>query len=58
MTNVLLTGGAGYIGSHILGQLLEKKFRVLVVDNLSTGSRKLVNKKAKFFKIDICDKKN
>ena len=57
MTNVLLTGGAGYIGSHILGQLLEKKFRVLVVDNLSTGSRKLVNKKAKFFKIDICDKK-
>ena len=57
MTNVLLTGGAGYIGSHILGQLLEKKFRVLVVDNLSTGSRKLLNKKAKFFKIDICDKK-
>ena len=57
MTNVLLTGGAGYIGSHILRQLLEKKFRVLVVDNLSTGSRKLVNKKAKFFKIDICDKK-
>lgn len=57
MTNVLLTGGAGYIGSNILEQLLEKKFRVLVVDNLSTGSRKLVNKKAKFFKIDICDKK-
>jgi UDP-glucose 4-epimerase len=57
MTNVLLTGGAGYIGSHILEQLLDKKFRVLVVDNLITGSRKLVNKKAIFFKIDICDKK-
>jgi UDP-glucose 4-epimerase len=57
MVNILLTGGAGYIGSHILGQLLEKQFKVLVVDNLSTGSRKLVNKKAKFFKIDICDKK-
>lgn len=56
MANVLLTGGAGYIGSHIAEQLIKKGFKVIIVDNLTTGSKKLVNHKAKFFKVDICDK--
>lgn len=53
MKNILVTGGAGYIGSHIIELLIKKKFKVFIIDNLSTGHRKLINKKAKFFKIDI-----
>jgi UDP-glucose 4-epimerase len=55
--NVLITGGAGYIGSHITEILLKKHKKVFLIDNLSTGHRKLINKKAKFFKIDIHNKK-
>ena len=55
--NVLITGGAGYIGSHVAEILLKKKKKVFLVDNLSTGYRKLINKKAKFFKADISNKK-
>ena len=55
--NVLITGGAGYIGSHVTEILLKKYKKVFIVDNLSTGYRKLINKKAKFFKIDIHNKK-
>ncbi|MBA1340502.1 MAG: UDP-glucose 4-epimerase [Pelagibacterales bacterium] len=51
--NILVTGGAGYIGSHILEILLKKKYSIYVVDNLSTGYKKLINKKIKFYKIDI-----
>ena len=51
--NILITGGAGYIGSHISEILVKKKKKVFIVDNLSTGYRKLINKKAKFFKVDI-----
>ena len=51
--NILITGGAGYIGSHISEILVKKKKNVFIVDNLSTGYRKLINKKAKFFKVDI-----
>ena len=43
MENILVTGGAGYIGSHIVEQLLKKKKKVLIVDNLSTGYKKLIN---------------
>ena len=56
--NILITGGAGYIGSHISEVLLRNKKKIFIVDNLSTGHRKLLNKKAKFFKLDILkDKK-
>ena len=55
--NVLITGGAGYIGSHVSEILLKKHKKVFLIDNLSTGHRKLINKKAKFFKIDIHNKK-
>tara|TARA_B100001063_G_C16693354_1_gene518316 strand:+ start:249 stop:1226 length:978 start_codon:yes stop_codon:yes gene_type:complete len=55
--NILITGGAGYIGSHVTEILLKKNKKVFLIDNLSTGHRKLINKKAKFFKIDIHNKK-
>ena len=37
MKNILLTGGAGYIGSHVANYLLDRGFKVSVIDNLSTG---------------------
>ena len=54
--NILITGGAGYIGSHVTEILLKKHKKVFLIDNLSTGHRKLINKKAKFFKLDIHNK--
>jgi UDP-glucose 4-epimerase len=54
--NILITGGAGYIGSHITEILLKKNKKVFLIDNLSTGHRKLINKKAKFFKLNIHNK--
>ena len=53
MKNVLVTGGAGYIGSHIVELLIKKQYRVFIVDNLVTGYRKLINKKAKFYRLNI-----
>ncbi len=53
MKNILVTGGAGYLGSHIVEILIKKKFKVFIVDNLITGHRRLINKKAKFFNLDI-----
>ena len=58
MTNILITGGAGYIGSHIVEQLVENKQKVIILDNLVTGYKKLINKKAKFIKADIKNKSN
>jgi len=54
--NILVTGGAGYIGSHIVEQLIKNKKKVIIIDNLVTGHKKLINKKAKFFKVDVKDK--
>jgi len=51
--NILITGGAGYIGSHITEILLKQKKKIVLIDNLSTGYKKLINKKAKFFKLEI-----
>ena len=53
---ILVTGGAGFIGSHIVDLLIEKGFEVVVVDNLSTGKITNVNNKAKFYKLDILSK--
>ena len=58
MNNILLTGGAGYIGSHVSELLSKKKSnRVFILDNLSTGHRILINKKSNFIKGDINDRK-
>lgn len=54
---ILVTGGAGFIGSHIVDAYIGEGHDVVVVDNLSAGEKKNVNKKAKFYKADICDEK-
>ena len=53
--SILVTGGAGYIGSKLSYELLDKKKKVVIIDNLSTGSRKLLPKKAVFIKSDLND---
>ena len=55
--NILITGGAGYIGSHISKYYLKIKKNLFIIDNLSTGYRRLINKKAKFYKFDIHNQK-
>ena len=55
--NILVTGGAGYIGSHIIELLVKKKFKVFIYDNLVTGYKKLINKKAVFIEGDIKNSK-
>ena len=54
---VLVTGGAGFIGSNIVDALVKLNYEVFIVDDLSTGNEKNINKKAKFFKIDISNAK-
>ena len=53
MKKILITGGAGYIGSHVIEKLIKRKKKVFIVDNLVTGYKKLINKKAKFYKLNI-----
>ena len=53
MNNILVTGGAGYIGSHIIELLTRKSKNIVILDNLSTGYKKLINKKSKFIKGDV-----
>ena len=55
--NILITGGAGYIGSHITEQLVNKKYNIIILDNLEIGHKRLINKKAIFIKGDIKNKK-
>lgn len=51
---MLVTGGAGYIGGHMAGMLLEAGYRVVVFDNLSTGVRQWIARGARFVKGDLC----
>lgn len=55
MKNILVTGGAGYIGSHAVVELLDAGYNVIVLDNLENGYIELVDKRAKFYKGDIRD---
>jgi len=52
---ILVTGGAGFIGSHLVDKLIEKGHKVVVIDNLSTGKKENLNPKADFHNLDICD---
>lgn len=54
---VLITGGAGFIGSHIADLLIDNDFEVVIIDNLSHGNKRNINSKAKFYELDIRDKK-
>jgi UDP-glucose 4-epimerase len=52
---ILVTGGAGYIGSHVVLELLDSGFQVVVLDNLITGSRAVVDPRAAFVKGSVED---
>ena len=54
---ILITGGAGFIGSHTVDKLINSGYDVCIVDNLSTGNEKNLNNKAKFYNLDIRDEK-
>ena len=61
--SILVTGGAGYIGSHTVVELIEKGFDPIIVDNLSNSKIEVLDRiaticgvKPKFYKVDVCDK--
>ena len=53
MKKILITGAAGYIGAHVAELLIKKKKKIFIVDNLSTGFKELLNKKAHFTNLNI-----
>ncbi len=55
LTRILVTGGAGFIGSHVVDALVEKGHAVGVVDSLATGNRNNLNPDAVFYEADITD---
>ena len=67
MRKIIVTGGAGFIGSHLVDRLINAGHKVAVLDNLSTGQKQNLNPaffkksgagaKAKFYKVDICSPK-
>ncbi len=57
MTKILVTGGAGFIGSHLVEALIEQGAEVIVIDNLSMGKKENIHPEAKFYELSIADKK-
>lgn len=55
MIKVLVTGGAGFIGSNLVDRLVEDGFEVIVIDDLSGGKKENLNPAAKLYKLNICD---
>jgi len=56
MKKVIVTGGAGFIGSHIVDALINAGYEVHIIDNMSAGKEENINPKAIFHKVDIRDK--
>ena len=52
---ILITGGAGFIGSHLADRLIDEGNEVAIIDNLSTGRKENINSRATFYNVDICD---
>jgi UDP-glucose 4-epimerase len=52
---ILVTGGAGFIGSWVVDRLVEKGHEVVLIDNFSTGKKENLNKNANIYYLDICD---
>ncbi len=57
MSKILVTGGAGFIGSHVVELFLERGVEVVILDDLSTGRASNINPQAKFYQMDIRDPK-
>ena len=54
--SILVLGGAGYIGSHTVYELIDNGYDVVIADNLITGHKKAIHPKAKFYEGDIREK--
>ena len=54
----LVTGGAGFIGSHLVDKLISEGHEVVIIDDMSNGLKQNINHKAKVINLDISDKKN
>lgn len=55
MSKILVTGGAGFIGSHVCDELIRLNHEVVIIDNLSTGKKENLNPKSRFYNTDIRD---
>jgi len=55
LAKILVTGGAGFIGSSVADRFIKDGHKVVIIDNLSTGVEANLNKKAKFYEVDIRD---
>ena len=53
--NILVTGGAGFIGSQVADAYIEKNHHVVIIDDMSTGRKEFVNPKAVFYETTIAD---
>lgn len=54
---ILVTGGAGFIASHVVDKYIELGHEVVIIDNLSNGKKENINPKAIFYKLDVTDTK-
>jgi UDP-glucose 4-epimerase len=57
MAKILVTGGAGFIGSNLVDKLLKLNHQLVVIDNLSSGKEEYLNSRAKFYNLNILDDK-